>query len=87
MSSIEDLFYGNIEPMRLNKETELSIKEKLEKLCQQEEDIRNSVASELSELFEAYVKSYDDFSAACYADSFVSGFKMGSRPTYETFFE
>lgn len=84
---IEDLFYGNVEPMKLNKETELSIKEKLEKLCQQEESIRNSLSGELSELFEAYVKSYGDFSATCSADSFISGFKMGSRLTYEAFFE
>ena len=84
---IEDLFYGNLEPQELNRENELRLKEKLGKLCQQEEDIRNSVAGELSELFEAYVKSYGDFSAACSADSFVSGFKMGSRLTYEAFFE
>lgn len=87
MSNIEDLFYGNLEPQELNKENELRLKEKLKKLCHLEESIRNSLGGELSEMFEAYVGNYGDFSAACSADSFVSGFKMGSRLTYETFFE
>ena len=84
---IEELFYGNLEPQELNKENELRLKEKLKKLCHLEESIRNSLGGELSEMFEAYVRNYGDFSAACSADSFVSRFKMGSRLTYETFFE
>ena len=82
---IEDLYYGNIEPQELSKELSGKLKKKLSNLAEKEELLTARLNDEDKELFENYVSAYIEFSTTSNADSFISGFRLGARFTYDTF--
>ena len=84
---IEDFYYGNIEPQEVNSELTSKLKKKLSALAEKEEKLTARLTGEDKELFQNYVSAYIEFSTTSNADSFVSGFRLGSRFTYETFVE
>lgn len=84
---IEDLYYGNIEPQELNTELSGKLKKKLSKLSEKEEQLTAKLTGEEKELFQNYVSAYIEFSTTSNADSFITGFRLGSKFTYDTFVE
>ena len=82
---IEDFYYGNIEPQEVNSELTHKLKKKLSKLAEKEEQLAVRLTGEDKELFQSYVSAYVEFSTTSNADSFISGFRLGARFTYETF--
>ncbi len=86
-STIEDFYYGNIEPQELNSEITSKLKKKLSILAEKEEQLTVRLIGEEKELFLSYVRDYIEFSTMGNADSFISGFRLGGRFTYETFVE
>ena len=82
---IEDLYYGNIEPQELSTELSGKLKNKLSNLAEKEEQITERLNGEGKELFQNYVSSYIEFSTTSNADSFISGFRLGAKFTYDTF--
>jgi len=82
---IEDLYYGNIEPQEVNSELTPKLKKKLSNLAEKEEELTTRLTSEDKELFQNYVSAYIEFSTTSNADSFISGFRLGAKFTYETF--
>ena len=86
-STIEDFYYGNIEPQELNSEIKPRLKKKLSALAEKEEQLTARLTGEDKELFQSYVSAYIEFSTTSNADSFITGFRLGSRFTYETFVE
>lgn len=68
---IEELYYGNIEPQELNSELSSRLKNK-----QSEED---------KKLFIDYANTYNEFLSLSNSDSFISGFRLGAKFTYDTF--
>ena len=82
---IEDFYYGNIEPQEVNSELTSNLKKKLSKLAEKEEQLTARLNCEDKELFQNYVSSYIEFSTTSNADSFISGFRLGSKFTYDTF--
>ncbi len=84
---IEDFYYGNIEPQELNSEITPRLKKKLSQLAEKEEQLTAKLTGEEKELFLNYVSAYTEFCTMGYADSFISGFRLGARFTYETFVE
>ena len=82
---IEDLYYGNIEPQEVNSELTPRLKKKLSNLADKEEQLTTRLTGEDKVLFQSYVSSYIEFSATSNADSFISGFRLGARFTYDTF--
>ena len=85
--TIEDFYYGNIEPQELNSETKPRLKKKLSALAEKEEQLTARLTGEDKELFQNYVSAYIEFSTTSNADSFITGFRLGSKFTYETFVE
>ncbi|MGN0486960.1 MAG: DUF6809 family protein [Acutalibacteraceae bacterium] len=61
------------------------IKKKLNKLSEIEENQTARLNGEDKKLFQRYVSAYSEFSTTSNADSFISGFRLGARFTYETF--
>lgn len=57
------------------------------RIMHQEEQLTARLAGEDKELFQNYVSAYIVFSTTSNADSFISGFRLGARFTYETFVE
>lgn len=82
---IEDLYYGNIEPQELSTEFSGKLKKKLSQLAEKEEQLTVRLNGEDKELFQKYVSDYTEFSSISNADSFISGFRLGARFTYDTF--
>ena len=84
---IEDFYYGNIEPQEVNTKLKPKLKKKLSNLAEKEEKLTARLTGEDKELFQSYVSAYIEFSTTSNADSFISGFRLGARFTYETFVE
>ena len=82
---IEELYYGNIEPQEVNSELTPKLKKKLSNLAEKEEQLTASLTGEDKELFQSYVSAYIEFSTTSNADSFISGFRLGAKFTYDTF--
>ena len=82
---IEDFYYGNIEPQEVNSELTPKLKKKLSNLAEKEEQLTARLTGEDKELFQDYVSAYIEFSTTSNADSFISGFRLGAKFTYETF--
>ena len=84
---IEDFYYGNIEPQECTTELTAKVKKSLSDLASKEEQLTSILADKEKELFLSYVKTYTNFSSLCNADSFIAGFRLGARFTYDTFID
>ncbi|MBO5333555.1 MAG: hypothetical protein J6B37_05515 [Clostridia bacterium] len=82
---IEELYYGNIEPQELSTELSGKLKKKLSKLSEKEEQLTAKLNGEEKELFLNYASAYTEFSSIINSDSFISGFRLGAKFTYDTF--
>ncbi len=86
MSSVlEDFYYGNIEPQELTTEISPKLKKKLSSLAKKEEELTVMLPEKERELFVNYVNAHNEFSSISNSDSFISGFRLGARFTYDTF--
>ena len=84
-SIIEEFYYGNIEPQTLSTEITPKLKKKLSALVKKEEELTAMLPEKEKELFTKYVLAYNEFSSIGNSDSFISGFRLGARFTYDTF--
>ena len=82
---IEDFYYGNIEPQESCSELKTELKRKLSILTQTEEQLTAKLAEEEKELFAKYASRSSEFLCISNADSFIAGFRLGAKFTYETF--
>ena len=84
---IEDFYYGNIEPQENSSELKSELKRKLSILTQTEEQLTTKLTEEDKELFVKYASQSSEFLCVSNADSFIAGFRLGARFTYDTFIE
>ena len=82
---IEDFYYGNIEPQKSCSELKTELKRKLSILSQTEEQLTSKLTEEDKELFVKYASQSSEFLCISNADSFISGFRLGAKFTYDTF--
>ena len=82
---IEELYYGNLEPQELTTEITPKLKKKLSALANKEEELTAMLPEKEKELFANYVNAYNEFSSISNSDSFISGFRLGARFTFDTF--
>ena len=82
---IEDFYYGNIEPQALSSELSVELNKKLNSLTEKEEELTSKFVGEDKELFLVYINTYSEFLSLSNADSFISGFRLGAKFTYDTF--
>ena len=85
MSIIEEFYYGNIEPQALTTELTPKLKKKLDVLCKKEEEMTAILPEKEKAMFSNYVLAYNEFSSMGNTDSFISGFRLGARFTYDMF--
>ena len=84
---IEDFYYGNIEPQEISTELRTELKKKLDSLSRAEEQLTSKLTDEEKELFINYASQSSEFLCVSNADSFIAGFRLGARFTYDTFIE
>ena len=82
---IEDFYYRNIEPQALSSELSVHLNNKLNTLTEKEEQLTSKLTDEDKELFIDYVNTYNEFLSLSNSDSFISGFRLGAKFTYDTF--
>ena len=82
---IEDFYYGNIEPQEISTELRTELKKKLDSLSRAEEQLASKLTDEEKELFIKYASQSSEFLCVSNADSFIVGFRLGARFTYDTF--
>ncbi|MBR3819554.1 MAG: hypothetical protein IKJ41_10485 [Clostridia bacterium] len=82
---IEDFYYGNIEPQEISTELSTELKKKLDSISQAEEQLTSKLTDEEKELFIKYASQSSEFLCISNADSFIAGFRLGARFTYDTF--
>ena len=84
-SIIEEFYYGNIESQSLSTDITPKLKKKLSALVKKEEELSAMLPEKERELFANYVNAHNEFSSISNSDSFISGFRLGARFTYDTF--
>ena len=82
---IEQFYYGNIEPQEITTELRAEVRNKLAALSKTEGVLAASLTDAESELFDKYLKQSGEFLCVSNADSFIAGFKLGAKFTYNTF--
>ena len=84
---IKEFYYGNVEPQEFSPELAAKLKSKLNALVEKEKALGSMLKGEEKDLFLKYVNAYNEFLAFSITDSFISGFRLGARFTYDTFVE
>ena len=82
---IEQFYYGNIEPQEMTTELRAKVRNKLAALSKTEEEISGKLTEAENELFDKYLQQSGEFLCVSNADSFIAGFKLGAKFTYNTF--
>ena len=82
---IEDFYYGNIEPQECCSGLKSELKKKLSVLTKKEEELNSKLSGEEKDLFVNYTSKYNDFLTVSITDSFITGFRLGAKFTYDTF--
>lgn len=82
---IEDFYYGNIEPQESSSELKTELKRKLSILTQIEEQLSSMLNDKEKELLVKYASQSNEFLCVSNADSFIAGFRLGAKFTYDTF--
>ncbi len=82
---IEEFYFGNIEPQESITKMKAEIKKKLDSLSQTEEQLTSKLTGEEKGLFIKYVSQSNEFLCVSNADSFIAGFRLGAKFTYDTF--
>lgn len=84
---IENLYYGNIEPMEIQTNITPELKAKLKVLSEKEEKFRKGLSEENLKLFDELAQFSAGFNSLSCLDSFISGFKIGGKMIYNTFID
>ena len=82
---IEDFYYGNIEPQESCSALKTGLDRKLSLLTQIEEQLTAKLTEEEKTLFMKYASQSSEFLCVSNADSFIAGFRLGAKFTYDTF--
>lgn len=86
MSNIlEAFYYGNIEPQKINSTLSDTLKKKSKDVSEQEKQLSEKLNIKDRELLLNFTNAYNELSNLGNVDSFISGFKLGARFTYEMF--
>ena len=84
---IEEFYYGYIEPQEFTTELKPKVMKCMNELAQKEKHLMDTLTDEDKDLFSDYIDTYIRFLSICNTDSFIAGFRLGARFTYDTFVE
>ena len=84
---IEELYYGNIESQNMKKKKSKSYSREMKILSKNEDVLLEKLPEEDKKLFLEYVDAWGIVDGESVVVSFITGFKLGARFTYDTFVE
>ena len=82
---IEELYYGNIEPQNKKRRESRNYSREMGVLSKNEDILLEKLSLEDKKLFLEYVDAWGIVDGESVVDSFVTGFRLGARFTYDTF--
>ena len=82
---IEELYYGNIEPQNKRRRESRNYSREMKVLSENEDILLEKLSLEDKKLFLEYVDAWGIVDGESVVDSFVTGFRLGARFTYDTF--
>ena len=84
-SVLEELYYGNISPAERSIRPGSNVQKALQKRDTLESKLNESFTDEQRAKFEQYLSLSAEILDANCLDSFITGFRLGARFTYDTF--
>ncbi len=82
---IEELYYGNIEPQNKKQRESKNYSREMKVLSENEDILLEKLPLEDRKLFLEYVDAWGIVDGESVVDSFVTGFRLGARFTYDVF--
>ena len=82
---IEELYYGNIDPQDHGYCPKNPVKKASDSLNDLEEKLTEQLAGDNKELFLRFCNVYAEFMGESELDTFITGFRLGSRFMMDTF--
>ena len=82
---IEELYYGNIEPQNKKRRESRNYSREMKVLSENEDVLLEKLPLEDRKLFLEYVDAWGIVDGESIVDSFVTGFRLGARFTYDVF--
>ena len=82
---IEELYYGNINPQDRSTRQNKVVQEQMAILTQSEEFLSKNLPEDHKKSFLAFSNAWDIINGESTLDSFILGFRMGARFSYDTF--
>ena len=82
---IEELYYGNIEPKNKKRRESRNYSREMKVLSENEDVLLEKLPLEDRKLFLEYVDAWGIVDGESVVDSFVTGFRLGARFTYDVF--
>ena len=82
---IEELYYGNIEPQNKKRRESRNYSREMKVLSENEDVLLEKLPLEDKKLFLEYVDAWGIVDGESVVNSFVTGFRLGARFTYDVF--
>ncbi|MBQ7123296.1 MAG: hypothetical protein IJO01_01600 [Oscillospiraceae bacterium] len=82
---IEELYYGNIEPQNRKRRESRNYSREMKVLSENEDMLLEKLSLEDKKLFLEYVDAWGIVDGESVVDSFITGFRLGAKFTYDVF--
>ncbi len=82
---IEELYYGNIDPQARNTKNNKVVSKQMKVLSDAEAYLSESLTDKNKQLFLDYTNAWSIVNAESNLDSFIMGFRLGAKFTFDTF--
>ena len=82
---IEEFYYGNIDPQARSTKQNKTVQKELAVLTKTEELLTNALTDEPKKWFLDFANAWSVVNGESNLDSFIMGFRLGAKFTYDTF--
>lgn len=82
---IEEFYYGNIEPQSRSTKQNKTVQREMKILTTNEDLLTEALSDESKKLFLDYVNAWSIVNGESNLDSFIMGFRLGAKFTFDTF--
>ena len=82
---IEEFFYGNLDPQARSTKQNKAVQKQMEILMNNEEKLTAGLNDENKKLFLDFANAWSVVNGESTLDSFIMGFRLGAKFTYDTF--
>lgn len=82
---IEEFYYGNIDPQARNTKKNKTVQKEMAVLTRTEDLLTDSLKDDQKNWFIDFSNAWNIINAESNLDSFIMGFRLGAKFTYDTF--